>query len=406
MTSVDRAPTGLRLFATAAKGTEGALRDELRELRFRGVRADRGGVHLEGDLGEALRACLWSRIAIRVLVEVARFPCPDGEALYDGVSRVDWNDWIMPSDTLAVRAASRQSDLHHTQFIAQRTKDAIVDRIRDRTGARPDVDRDAPDLLLFVHVVKNEATLYADASGASLHQRGWRPRGSSEGAPLKETLAAAIVRLSGWDRRAPFCDPMCGTGTLGVEAACWAAGIPPGAWRDRFGVEGWRVANDVDHHAFRALREEAREAAAAGRKRPGPDVLLRDVDPRAVELATASASGAGVKVRAVRAPLGELTERDAPGFLVTNPPYGERLAIGSSAVDLGVIVRRRGALPSAVLAGAPSIADAIGRPARKWLELHNGDLVCRLLLFGDPGAAGPGVASPGDGGSPGRGRDR
>lgn len=383
----------LRLFATAAKGTEGALRDELRELRFRGVRADRGGVHLEGDLGEALRACVWSRVAVRVLVEVTRFPCPHGEALYDGASRVDWNEWLDPARTLAVRAASRGSDLHHTQYIAQRTKDAVVDRIRDRTGSRPDVDRDAPDLLLFVHVVKDEATIYADASGGSLHARGWRPRGSSEGAPLKETLAAAIVRLSGWDRRAPLCDPMCGTGTLGVEAASWAAGAPPGSWRARFGVEGWKVANDVDRAAFRDVREAAREEVEAARTRPTPDILLRDVDPRAVDLARESARGAGVKVRVEQAALATLTDAEAPGFLVTNPPYGERLAIGTSADDLGRVVRRRAALPSAVLAGAPSIADAIGRPPRKWLELHNGDLVCRLLLFGDPAAAGAGDAT-------------
>ncbi len=376
----------LHLFATAAKGTEGALRDELRELRFRGVRADRGGVHLDGDLGEALRACLWSRIAVRVLVEVARFPCPDGEALYDGASRVDWNAWLDPDRTLAVRAASRNSDLHHTQFIAQRTKDAIVDRIRDRTGARPDVDRDAPDVLLFVHVVKDEATLYADASGASLHQRGYRPRGSSEGAPLKETLAAAMLRLSQWDRRSPFCDPMCGTGTIGVEAAAWAAGVPPGSWRDRFGVEGWKVANEVDRTAFRELREDARAAVAAARDKEGPEILLRDVSPAALELATASARAAGVTVRIEPGGVGDLTADDAPGWLLTNPPYGERLALGDSAQELGRAIRRRGHRPSAVLAGAPSIADAIGRPARKWLELHNGDLVCRLLLFGDPDA--------------------
>jgi putative N6-adenine-specific DNA methylase len=377
----------LRLFATAAKGTEGALRDELRELRFRGVRADRGGVHLEGGLGDALRACVWSRVAVRVLVELERFSCPDGEALYDGVSRVDWSAWLDARSTLAVRAASRQSDLHHTQYIAQRTKDAIVDRVRDRTGARPGVDRDAPDLLLFVHVVKGEATLYADASGASLHARGYRPRGSSEGAPLRETLAAAIVRLSGWDRRSALCDPMCGTGTLGVEAASWAAGIPPGAWRERFGVEGWNVADEVDRAAFRDVREAAREAARAAKARDVPDVLLRDHDARAVELARESARSAGVNVRVERAPLASLGAREAPGFLVTNPPYGERLAIGTAADDLGRVIRGRGALPSAVLAGAPSIEAAIGPPPRKWLELHNGDLVCRLLLFGDPAAA-------------------
>jgi len=371
----------LQLFATAAKGTEGALRDELRELGIRGVRADRGGVHFTGDLSTALGACLWSRVAIRVLCELDRFPCAHEDALYDGVSAIDWPSWIDPSQTLAVRAASRGSALSHTQFVAQRTKDAVVDRIRERTGARPSVDRDAPDLLLFVHLVNDEATLYADASGASLHARGYRPRGSSEAAPLKESLAAAMLRLSGWDREAPLCDPMCGTGTIGIEAALWAAGAPANAHRKRFGVEGWGVATEVDRTAFRQIREEARDAAAAARGKTPMEILLRDIDPSAIAMTEEAVATSGVQVRVVRGAAADLDADDAPGFLVTNPPYGERLPLGDAARDLGRVIRARGERPSVVLAGAPVILDAIGRPLRSH-ELHNGDLSCRLLSYG------------------------
>ncbi len=166
----------MRFFATAAKGTEPALRDELRELRLPRVRADRGGVHFEGDLPDAARACLWSRVALRVLLEVHTFDAPSGEALYEGVRSVDWATWMTARTTLAVRATCRSSRLTHSQFVAQKTKDAVVDRLRDRFGARPSVDREDPDVLLAVHLARDRATLYLDVGGASLHERGWRSR--------------------------------------------------------------------------------------------------------------------------------------------------------------------------------------------------------------------------------------
>src|SRR5689334_19547762 len=187
-----------RLFATAARGTEGALRDELKELGFRGVRADRGGVHFDGGLEEGARACLWLRTALRVLYRLSAFAAPDGGALYQGVRAIDWTPTLTPRHTLAIRAVCRDSQLTHSQFIAQKAKDAIVDQIRDRTGSRPSVDLDDPDVMLFVHVVKDWATVYLDVSGESLHRRGYRT--SRLEAPLKENLAAAILRLSGWDR--------------------------------------------------------------------------------------------------------------------------------------------------------------------------------------------------------------
>jgi putative N6-adenine-specific DNA methylase len=210
----------LRLFATAAKGTEAALRDELIELGFRGVRADRGGVHFDGPRREGYRACLWSRIAVRVLEPVTSFDCAGQAALYEGVAAHDFSDVLSPSHTLAVSAASRSSELSHTQYVAQRTKDAIVDRLRERFGERPDVERADPDVHVFVHLADDFATVYLDHAGAPLHQRGYR-KGLAE-APLKETLAAAVLRLAGFEAEGPALDPMCGSGTVAIEAALLA----------------------------------------------------------------------------------------------------------------------------------------------------------------------------------------
>ncbi|HEX3344142.1 MAG TPA: THUMP domain-containing protein, partial [Polyangiaceae bacterium] len=251
----------MKFFATAAKGTEPALRDELRELRLRGVRADRGGVHFEGQLVDAARACLWSRVAVRILVEVAVFAAPDGEALYEGARAVPWATWMTPRTTLAVRATCRSSRLTHSQFVAQKTKDAVVDALRDRFGERPSVDRDDPDALLAVHLARDEATLYLDVGGSSLHERGWRAKAGA--APLRETLAAAVLRLSGWDRERPLVDPMCGAGTIAIEAAAWSRRVAPGLARARFGLERWASHDDAERRAMVALREEARAAKRA-----------------------------------------------------------------------------------------------------------------------------------------------
>src|SRR5687767_5915131 len=172
----------MELFATAARGTEVALRDELRALRFRHVRADRGGVHFEGDLGDAGRACLESAVAVRVLSKLSETDAATGAQLYDGVRAIDFTPFLSVRHTLAVSAVSRSSALTHTQFIAQKTKDAIVDQLRDKLGARPSVDLDSPDVRVFVHIVRDRATIYLDVSGESLHRRGYRTR--IGGAPL------------------------------------------------------------------------------------------------------------------------------------------------------------------------------------------------------------------------------
>lgn len=382
----------MRFFATAAKGTEPAVRDELRELRFRGVRADRGGVHFEGEPEEGFRACLALRCAQRVLAELGRFQAPSGEALYEGVAGIDWTPFLDPSRTLAVRAACRSSALTHTQFIAQKTKDAIVDQLRRRHGQRPSVDREDPDVGIFIHLARDEATVYVDLGGESLHRRGWR--GAAVEAPMKETLAAALLRLSGWDRQRPLIDPMCGSGTIAIEGALWAYDVAPGLLGDaegrarRFGFERW-----VCHDEAAARRmKELREAARARVKTEGPAILASDADAGAVAITRANARAAGVRVEVRQARIEALKPAEPPGHVLTNPPYGERLA-GSRELyrEMARALRRLPGHRVAILAGTPEIAEAMEQrlpepPARRVgaLAVWNGAIECRLLTYEVP----------------------
>jgi 23S rRNA G2445 N2-methylase RlmL len=366
----------VRFFATAAKGTEPALRDELRELHFQRVRASRGGVHFEGDLGEAARACLWSRIGVCVLLEIATFDAADANALYAGTRTVDWSEWLTPNKTLAVRATCQSSQLTHSQFVAQKTKDAIVDALRDRFGARPSVDKLDPDVLVAVRVLREHATLYLDVGGSSLHARGWRPRTGK--APLRETLAAAVVRLSGWDRERPLVDPMCGAGTIAIEAAAWSRRIAPGLARAHFGLERWASHDERMRERLRTLRDDAR-AAARG---VGAPVFARDVDSRSIDLVRCNARDAGVSVVVERHDIRDLAPFDQAGFVVSNPPYGVRLDREPSMYDdLARVLRRMHGHTIALLAGSPALARAMRDAPERWWALYNGPIECRLLVY-------------------------
>lgn len=365
-----------RFFATAAKGTEGAVRDELRELRFRGVKATRGGVHFEGALVEGYRACLWLRCASRVLLDLGEVEAPTGDALYEGISTFAWGDYVSPRQTLAVRATSKDSALTHTQFIAQRTKDAIVDRIRAQTGARPSVDREDPDVGVFVHLVRDRASIHLDLAGEPLHLRGYRPRAAP--APLKETLAASILRLSGWDRQRALWDPMCGSGTLPIEAAQWATGVAPGIARERFGFERWASHDDEARRRVARLREEARASV----RKDGPTVRGTDADERAVVATRQNARRAKVRVLCERMPIADLAPREPDAFLVMNPPYGERLEPERALYrTLGEVLLGMHGHDVAILCGTPDIPRAIPQRSESAHELFNGAIRCRLVRY-------------------------
>jgi 23S rRNA (guanine2445-N2)-methyltransferase len=367
----------LRFFATAAKGTEPALRDELRELRFRRVRADRGGVHFEGEIVDAARACLWSRVALRILLEIGVFEAASEAALYDGARGVDWPRWMTPETSLAVRATCRSSHLTHSQFVAQKTKDAIVDALRDKFGRRPSVDREHPDVGVAVHLLRDRATLYLDVGGSSLHERGWRLRPGP--APLRETLAAAILRLSGWDRTTPLVDPMCGAGTLAIEAAMWSRNRAPGLSRPRFGLERWANCDAEVRAQVDALRTQAQLAARRG----GAPIFASDWEAQAVEWASVNAQAAGVDITIERRDVADLQPLFPAGFVVTNPPYGERVEVDAGLYEkLARAVTRLRGHTVALLASSPAIERAMRRPPDRWWILYNGPIECRLLVYG------------------------
>jgi putative N6-adenine-specific DNA methylase len=365
-----------RFFATAAKGTEVALRDELRALRFPKVRADRGGVHFEGELRDGYRACLELRTAVRVLGELDRFEVANEQALYDGVRAIDWSRWLEPRRTLAVRASCRSSRLTHTQFIAQKTKDAIVDQQRDTLGDRSSVDREDPDLCVSVHLVENEATLYLDFSGRPLHLRGYR-RDIGE-APLKETLAASLLMLAGWDRRTRFIDPMCGSGTIAIEAALAAADRAPGLTGGAFGFERWPSFDAAERTFWGALRERA---AARAERAEAVEVQARDTSAAALDAARANAARAGVSVRVERASVATLASSD-PVWVVTNPPYGDRMSVPVEVLGaMGKAFARLRGSTVGVIAGTPALLEAIPLRPDKRLPVMNGDIECRFAVY-------------------------
>ena len=313
----------MHFFATCAKGTEGALRRELVALKLRHVRGERGGVAFEGGLEAAMRACLCSRVAMRVVLELARFPAADAAGLYDGVRAVDWTAWLTARTTLAVDATVRDSAITHSGFAALKVKDAVVDALRDRLGARPDVDPKDPDVRIVLHLARDEAELGLDLAGEPLHKRGYRSGATP--APLKETLAAAVLALGRVDPERPFVDPMCGSGTLAIEHALAARNIAPGLGR-AFGFQRWPPYRGALQSAWDRMKEEARRAALPAAPAP---ILARDFAQKALDAArrNAAAAGVGDDIRFERGDVRELSPPadTAAGTLCMNPPYGERL---------------------------------------------------------------------------------
>lgn len=369
----------MEFFATAARGTEIALYDELVELRLPNVRPPRGGVAFEGAWDDGWRACLYSRVAQRIQTPLARFVAADDAALYAGVRGIDWSPYLTLRHTLAVSAFCHSSTLTHSGFVALKTKDAIVDGFRDACGERPNVSRDDPDIQVFVHLVQNRATIYLDLAGVPLFKRGYR--GETGEAPLKETLAVAMLRLAGWDRRQPLVDPMCGSGTIAIEAAMWAGAIAPGIFRKRFGFERW-ACHDVE--AARRMAE-LRGAARAGAHGQAGRILASDLDPRMVEVARANARAAGVRIAFREAPLEELQPAATPFLVVCNPPYGMRLEADASFFrDMAAAFCRLHGCRVALLAGTPEILKAMPLRPTATHVLFNGDIECRFVVYDIP----------------------
>lgn len=373
------------LFATAPRGLQDLLATELTSLGLDGVHAQRGGVTFEGDLEAAYRACLWSRIANRVLLPIAEFEAEDDHGLYRGAGTIDWSAHLGPDNTLAVDFTGIKAAISHSRFAAQRVKDAVVDQMREISGGRPSVDVRQPDVRINVHMQRNQVTVAIDLSGESLHKRGYRETGVA--APLKENLAAAMLYRADWPEMAAsggaFTDPMCGSGTLAIEAAWMAADTAPGLLRTRFGFQHWRGHDDA---AWKGLVDEALERQEAGLERLPPIVGL-DHDRQAIRLALANVERAGLSGR-VHVERCEIASAAAPagtgrGLVATNPPYGERL--GEQHELLPLYLRLGETLRSRFPGWRAMVLNGAGcqiglKPDKTW-QFFNGPLECRLERF-------------------------
>jgi len=368
------------MIATTQFGLEEVLADELRALGAKEVQLSTRAVEFKGDRRLLYKVNIWCRTAIRVLVPFASFYVRDEEELYRQVSRIPWQKYLANNQTFAINAVVSNSTFQHSLFLAQLTKDAIVDQFRRKTGDRPSIDVARPDIRLNLHMFENKVTLALDASGDSLHRRGYRLQ--TNVAPLNEVLAAGIIALTGWDKKSPFIDPMCGSGTLLIEAALLAYNIAPGLYRQQgFGFMYWQ---DFDQQLYDEVLEEARSQRLP---EAGIDIIGSDIDREYIEAARNNITEAQledeirVRVRDIK----EATGTGEPGVVVLNPPYGERL--GND--DLNQLYKIIGdtlksnfsGYDAYVFTGNQEASKNIGLRTSRRIPLYNGPIECRLLKY-------------------------
>jgi putative N6-adenine-specific DNA methylase len=358
---------------------EDLLVDELKALGIeelsKGIRA----VEFTATREQVYKANLWCRTAIRILKNIVTFPVTDEQSLYDGLQKIEWDQYLSANDTLAVDSVLYNSNFQHSLFISQKAKDAIVDQFRKKYNVRPSVDLERPTLRVHVFISRNECTVSLDTSGSSLHKRGYRNYGNE--APLNEVLAAGMILLSGWNGKTSFVDFMCGSGTLLIEAGLIAKNIAPGLYRDEFGFERWK---DHDSVLWGGLLEQARNSIL-----PELDIHISgcDISERNTKIAWDNVDNARLseEVDIYKMSFEDFAVPKGGGTLVTNPPYGERMTpenIEELYKKIGDKLKKDFAgYTACILTANMEAAKHIGlRPSRR-IPLLNSQLECRFLKF-------------------------
>jgi putative N6-adenine-specific DNA methylase len=362
-------------FATAPRGLEALLEKELQDAGATQARVVPGGVQFKGTWEACYRANLWSRIASRILWQVAEFDYKDESDLYSKARAIDWTKYFSVDRSIRVNVTAQKSPLKSLEFATLRIKDAVCDCFRDTVGRRPDVDRVDPGARVHAFLEGTRATLYLDTSGEPLFKRGWRA-GAAD-APLRENLAAGIIMLTGWQPDQPLLDPMCGGGTFLVEAAAMARGRAPGARRS-FGFEKLK---NFDPAQWERIKGEVKKAE----KQATLQIYGSDTDPKALNAARRNLAEAGVE-RWVSIELADVLERSAPGeggILIMNPPYGERMGSEEELAlfypKLGDALKKRFAgWTSYVFTADLRLPKLIRLQPTRRTPLWNGALECRL----------------------------
>ena len=367
-------------FATVARGLETIAAQELERLGAQDVKPDFTGVYFAGDRALLYRVNLWSRTIFRVLMPIAEFRCYNSDMLYREVQKIPWDEYLYPDNTLAVNCTGGNENLNHTHYTALQVKNAIADQQRLQFNKRSNVDVEHPDLLINIHIHQDRAILSLDSSGGSLHRRGYRPAMGL--APLKETLAAALLEMAEWTPDLPFLDPMCGSGTLPLEASLKALNIAPGLFREKFGFMTWR---DFDEPLWDKLWAEAENSEFPELK----EVIAGcDRDSDMLNQARTNAQQAGISGK-IQFAQTELSQLEAPadrGVLICNPPYGERLGDASELGDLykmlGDIFKHRFKGWNAfILTGNKELGKKVGLRTSRRIPVYNGSIPCTLLKY-------------------------
>lgn len=367
-------------FATVARGLEALAANELEELGAHAVETGFCGVSFTGDRQLLYRVNLWARLPFRILVKLDEFDCIDAEDLYQGIKAIDWAVYLSPDMTIAVNATGKSDRLNHTHFTALQVKNAIVDQQMDRFGDRSNVDVQDADLKIAVHIDQDICQVSLDSSGDSLHRRGYRPAVGL--APLKESLAAALIQMSDWEPQQMFYDPLCGSGTLPLEASLKALHIAPGMFRERFGFETWL---DFDQALWAELVQDADDSRVESLPAP---IWGSDRNHEVVDQAIVNAKNCGLAnhVYFTKLDLEEVVAPADSGVVFCNPPYGERLGRNS---DLGLFYKQLGNVlkqrfkgwTAYVLSGNKELSQTIGLKSSQRIAVLNGALPCQLMKY-------------------------
>jgi putative N6-adenine-specific DNA methylase len=374
-----------KFFVTCARGVEEVTERELTGLGVDKSERVPGGVYFEGNQDTLYLAHLWLRTGNRILLPLRSFPCRNPEELYENLYKFKWETFLRKGLTFAVDctiSGRKNPALAHSHYAKLKAKDAIVDRMRERTGGRPDVDADAPDISVVLYIRDGVCTLNMDATGPSLHERGYRAADAE--APLKESLAAALLLLLGWDGTKPLVDPMCGSGTLLAEAALIATNTAPGSLRDHFLFMNW-----PDFHSPRW--ETCLADAKAKRREISADLLFGyDQSEKAVQQARRAMKSLGLseKVKIERRAFSQFQPPAAvgAGMLIMNPPYGDRLGSTEELRPLYKLIgdtlkQQLKGWRAGIFTGSSDLAKSIGLRATRRYPLWNGPIECRLLTY-------------------------
>lgn len=369
-----------KYFATVARGLEDIAAKELESLGGINVKKDFTGVYFEGDKRLLYKVNLWARTIFRVLKPIREIKSFNAQQLYKNINNIDWNEYLKLNQTFAVRCTGKNKNLNHSHFTALQIKNAIIDQQRERTGNRSNIEVHNPDILINAHIYENRCILSLDSSGESLHRRGFREAMGL--APLKETLAAALIEMTNWTPDIAFFDPLCGSGSLPLEAGLKALKIAPGLYRDRFGFQSWL---DFDASLWEELLTEAKNNQLSELKAP---ILGSDYSAEIIDNAYSNSFNCGLN-QYVKFSVEDIANIEAPaekGVIICNPPYGKRISETEELIpfykQIGDIFKQRfKGWTGYILTGNKELSKRVGLKASRRIPVYNGSLPCTLLKY-------------------------